>query len=113
LKKEIEEWLYSYLLKSPIPFRGKLKTDRATSFQAAVWEQLRAIPFGKTLSYGAIAQNIGHPKAARAVGSACGKNPFLMLIPCHRAIPSNGSIGGFALDVGIKKILLEFEQDNL
>ena len=67
-----------------------------TNFQKAVWEQLRKIPSGQTRAYKEIAILIGRPNSARAVANACGKNPLLFTIPCHRAIRSDGNIGGYS-----------------
>lgn len=68
----------------------------ATEFQQAVWTALRGIPPGATQSYGAIAQAIGRPGAARAVGQACGANPIPVLVPCHRVLAARGRMGGFS-----------------
>ena len=67
-----------------------------TNFQKAVWEQLRKIPLGQTRTYKEIAILIGRPNSARAVANACGKNPLFFTIPCHRAIRSDGNIGGYS-----------------
>jgi len=80
------------------------------SFSKKVWRQLAEIPFGRTQSYGEIASAVREPRAARAVGGACGRNRFLILIPCHRVIASDGSLGGFALDLNIKRQLLNHER---
>lgn len=77
-----------------------------TPFQQAVWQALRTIPKGETRSYQAIAAQINHPKAVRAVGSAVGKNPIIWLIPCHRVISKSGKLGGFRCGLVIKKALL-------
>lgn len=81
-----------------------------TDFQKSVWLALLQIPFGKTLSYKDIAKAIARPKSTRAVGTAVGKNPFLIIIPCHRVIKSDGSLGNFAYGKNIKKKLLEIEE---
>lgn len=81
---------------------------RGTEFQMAVWRELKKIPRGQTRTYGQIAAAVGRPKAARAVGSACGKNPIPVFIPCHRAVASNG-LGGFSGGLPWKKLLLELE----
>ena len=73
-----------------------------TNFQKKVWNEIKAIPKGTTKSYKQIAIAIGHPKAARAVANACGKNPNPIITPCHRVIASDGSIGGFSAPGGIK-----------
>ena len=67
-----------------------------TTFQKKVWQELLKIPIGETRSYKEIANAIGNSKAARAVANACGKNPYPIKIPCHRAIRSDGSIGGYS-----------------
>lgn len=79
-----------------------------TTFQQAVWDELKKIPRGQTRTYGAIAAAIGHPKAVRAVGSACGANPLPVFIPCHRVIAAGGP-GGFSSGLPWKKLLLELE----
>lgn len=80
-----------------------------TPFQQKVWKGLLSIPAGETLSYAALARGIGHPKAARAVGNACGKNPVLFLVPCHRVVANDGGLGGFSSGLPLKKLLLERE----
>jgi AraC family transcriptional regulator of adaptative response/methylated-DNA-[protein]-cysteine methyltransferase len=91
------------LAKIPLDIRG-------TVFQRKVWEQLRRIPAGETRSYREIARAIGAPKAVRAVGSACGANPVALVIPCHRALRADGTLGGYAWGLGRKKKLLEIEK---
>lgn len=80
-----------------------------TTFQKSVWQALLKIPYGETRSYKEIAKMIGNPKATQAVGTAVGKNPFLIIIPCHRVIKSDGSIGSFAYGKEIKEKLLKIE----
>jgi methylated-DNA-[protein]-cysteine S-methyltransferase len=80
-----------------------------TDFQKQVWQSLLTIPFGETRSYGQIAQHIGKPKAARAVGAANGRNPISIVIPCHRVIGSNGELTGFAGGLKAKAYLIEIE----
>lgn len=80
-----------------------------TPFQTAVWQALLQIPFGTTTSYGAIARQIGKPKAVRAVGAANGKNPIAIVIPCHRVIGKTGALTGYAGGVAIKQRLLQLE----
>ena len=80
-----------------------------TDFQKSVWKALLEIPYGQTSSYKQIANLIGNPKAVRAVGTACGNNPFLIIIPCHRIVKSDGSLGGFAYGSEVKKKLLKLE----
>jgi AraC family transcriptional regulator, regulatory protein of adaptative response / methylated-DNA-[protein]-cysteine methyltransferase len=81
-----------------------------TAFQQAVWAALRAIPPGETRTYGEIAAAIGRPGAVRAAGTACGDNVLAVLIPCHRVLRSDGSLGGYAYGVERKKKLLEREK---
>lgn len=81
-----------------------------TAFQAAVWEQLRAIRCGERVSYATIAQRCGRPRAARAVGAACGRNRLCLLVPCHRVVAADGSLGGFRWGLAIKERLLAAEQ---
>ena len=80
-----------------------------THFQQKVWQTLRNIPCGKTYSYKQIAEQIGSPKASRAIGMANNKNPILLLIPCHRVIGANGKLIGFAAGLEMKKYLLTLE----
>lgn len=99
-------------------FAGKLekfslKFDFAgTEFQKEVWEALATIPFGETRSYAQIAQQIGRPKAVRAVGAANGKNPISIIVPCHRVIGSNGKLTGFAGGLETKAALLKLESEK-
>jgi O-6-methylguanine DNA methyltransferase len=80
-----------------------------TRFQRAVWKQLLKIPAGKTISYGELARRVKNPKAARAVGTACGANPVPILVPCHRVLAGSGGLGGFGGGLKIKKALLKAE----
>jgi len=84
---------------------------KGTDFQKKVWDIVISIPFGGTVSYGAIATSLGNPKLNRAVGLANGANPIPIVIPCHRVIGSNGSLTGYAGGLEVKKILLNHEQD--
>ncbi len=80
-----------------------------SAFDVAVWNALMEIPFGTTVSYGEIARRIGKPSASRAVGGVVGRNPILIVIPCHRVIRSDGGLGGFSAGLDAKKILLHTE----
>ena len=82
---------------------------RGTDFQREVWSELLAIPAGSTRSYLDIAQAIKRPKATRAVAQACGANPVAVVVPCHRVVMSDGSIGGYSGLPGVKKALLAAE----
>jgi methylated-DNA-[protein]-cysteine S-methyltransferase len=83
---------------------------RGTEFQKRVWEQLTKIPYGQTRSYKDIAKALNQESASRAVGSANGQNPLSIIVPCHRVISSNGSLGGYAGGLGIKEALLSLEK---
>ena len=82
---------------------------QGTEFQREVWNQLLAIPVGTTRSYLDVAQAINRPKATRAVAQACGANPVAVVVPCHRVVMSDGSIGGYSGLPGVKKALLAAE----
>jgi methylated-DNA-[protein]-cysteine S-methyltransferase len=81
-----------------------------TEFQKKVWGELRKIPYGKTCSYRELAKKIKHEKACRAVGSANGKNPICIIVPCHRVIAADGSLGGYSGGLPNKTRLLEIEK---
>jgi len=83
-----------------------------TAFQKSVWALLRQIPRGTTITYGELARRVGNPKSVRAVAQACGANPILCLVPCHRVIGANGALTGFAAGIERKKWLLEREATN-
>ena len=83
-----------------------------TEFQRRVWKALLTIPYGQTRSYGQIAEQIGAPGAARAVGLANGHNPIAIIVPCHRVIGANGSLTGFGGGLGRKRTLLELEKQK-
>lgn len=83
-----------------------------TAFQRQVWKQLTKIPYGRTISYGQLAEDIGNPKAFRAVGLANGKNPIPVIVPCHRVIGKNGSLTGFGGGMAVKRFLLDLEHSQ-
>jgi AraC family transcriptional regulator of adaptative response/methylated-DNA-[protein]-cysteine methyltransferase len=88
-----------------------LPTDvKATAFQQRVWQQLRAIPYGETRTYREIAEHIGAPRAARAVGRACATNPVSVVVPCHRAVREDGGLGGYRWGINRKERLLAHER---
>jgi methylated-DNA-[protein]-cysteine S-methyltransferase len=82
---------------------------RGNPFELTVWEALQQIPYGETLSYGELATRIGHPDAARAVGSANGRNPIAVIVPCHRVIGADGSLTGYGGGLERKRLLLDLE----
>jgi AraC family transcriptional regulator of adaptative response/methylated-DNA-[protein]-cysteine methyltransferase len=93
------------LARLPLDIRG-------TVFQRRVWDELRRIPRGETRTYQEIARAIGAPEAVRAVGSACGANPVALVVPCHRAVRTDGGLGGYAWGLRRKKKLLELEKKS-
>ena len=105
------EQLEAYFNGERTQFDLKLNA-RGTQFQKQVWKELVTIPYGETICYGELARRIGNPSASRAVGSANGKNPISIIVPCHRVIGKNGSLTGFGGGLDVKKKLLEFEKRN-
>ncbi len=103
-EKQIKEYLDGTSKRFDLPLAAK-----GTEFQKTVWEALHRIPYGETRSYKQIAAMIGRPDAARAVGMANGKNPILLLTPCHRVVGSDGNLTGYAAGLEIKEKLLELE----
>jgi len=85
---------------------------KATAFQRQVWEHLRAIPYGQTVSYGDVAKALGKPGAVRAVGRACATNPVALVIPCHRVVREDKTLGGYRWGLDRKKKLLEHERQS-
>ena len=86
---------------------------RGGAFEQLVWAELLRIPYGETISYGEIAQRIGHPGKARAVGAANGRNPIAIVCPCHRVIGSDGALTGYAGGLETKRALLALESGAL
>lgn len=108
-KRQLEE----YFLGKRKKFRLKFDfNNHGTPFQRQVWQKLEQIPHGETWSYQKLAKSIDRPKAYRAVGSANGRNPLPIVIPCHRVITSDGKIGGYTGGVAIKQRLLRLEGHN-
>jgi AraC family transcriptional regulator of adaptative response/methylated-DNA-[protein]-cysteine methyltransferase len=98
-------------VEQPGPGSAAIPLDvHGTAFQYRVWEELRRIPHGETRSYGELAASLGNPKASRAVGGANGANHVAVLIPCHRVIASDGTLGGYAYGLAIKQELLRRER---
>jgi len=89
-------------------FSSNLDISWGTPFQILVWEKIMDIPYGQVITYKKLAEKLGKPNAARAVGNAVGANPIPIIIPCHRVVASNG-IGGYSCGIEIKKMLLELE----
>jgi AraC family transcriptional regulator of adaptative response/methylated-DNA-[protein]-cysteine methyltransferase len=96
-------------LAGKLPHIGLPLDIRATAFQRRVWEELRRIPVGDTLSYGEIARRVGRPGGAQAVGQACAANPVAVIVPCHRALRNDGELGGYRWGKRVKQALLAAE----
>ncbi|MDQ0429816.1 methylated-DNA-[protein]-cysteine S-methyltransferase [Planomicrobium stackebrandtii] len=91
-----------------------LPTDvQGTPFQQQTWQALKQIPYGQTLSYSEIAERIGRPSAVRAVATAIGANPLLIIVPCHRVIGKNGTMAGYRGGLAFKRLLLDLETQKL
>ena len=85
---------------------------RASAFQCRVWERLKGISPGNTMTYKEIAEDLGLPKGARAVGRACAENPVALLVPCHRVVRGDGALAGYRWGVERKRKLLEMEKKH-
>lgn len=105
---EVVTQLNEYFEGNRTDFQFKMNPE-GTYFQKKVWSELLKIPFGKTASYQEVTNNLGDPKAIRAVAKANGKNPLWIVVPCHRVIGSDGSLTGYAGGLWRKKWLLEHE----
>ncbi len=109
LEEKVQEWLEAYCNKKQPKIFVPFLIDQMPPYSGIVLEELSKIPFGTVLSYQELAMQSGNPKAARAVGSACARNPLPLFIPCHRVLTSTYSLGGFSCGLDIKKTLLSFE----
>ena len=105
----VKEEFHLYFQGMLKQFSCKLDLTSGTRFQQQVWRKLMTIPFGKTRSYQWLARSINRPKAFRAAGNANGKNPTPVIVPCHRVIRQNGSLGGFTGGTHLKQFLLDLE----
>lgn len=106
-KKQVMEYFEGKRSKFNVPLNPK-----GTKFMKAVWTALQDIPYGEVRTYKQIAEKVGNPNAARAVGMANHKNPIPIIIPCHRVIGSDEKLVGYALGIEMKKYLLEWEKKN-
>ncbi len=102
-KEHVAKW---FALKNDEPIRLHLA---GTEFQLAVWQRLLDIPLAQTSSYRVLAEQVGKPKAFRAVGTAVGQNPITFLVPCHRVLQSGGALGGYYWGLPLKQALLNWE----
>ncbi|MGD9852305.1 MAG: methylated-DNA--[protein]-cysteine S-methyltransferase [Nitrospirales bacterium] len=107
----VMEQLKAYFDGSRFGFHIPLNLE-GTPFQRRVWQALQRIPYGRTVSYGEIARQVGSPQASRAVGAANGQNPVSIIVPCHRVIGANGKLVGYGGGLPIKTALLELEQSR-
>lgn len=105
VKKELSE----YFEKGREEFTHGIGFNRGTDFDRKVWLTLKEVPYGETRTYKWLAERIGNPQAYRAVGQALSRNPIPIILPCHRIIESDGSIGGYSSGIDIKRRLLEIE----
>ena len=101
--------LTAYFQGAPTNFASLTLDPRGTPFQLRVWQELRRIPWGQTISYGELARRVGNPKDSRAVGQANAVNPIPLIVPCHRVIAADGSLGGYSSGPDRKHWLLRHE----
>ena len=102
--KEINEYLDHKRTDFTIPL-----APQGTDHQIKVWNELKKIPYSETRTYKELATSLGNPNASRAIGSACGKNPIMIIVPCHRVIGTNGKLTGYAGGIGVKEKLIDLE----
>ncbi|MEO6741408.1 MAG: methylated-DNA--[protein]-cysteine S-methyltransferase, partial [Chthoniobacteraceae bacterium] len=104
-RRQLEEYFAGTRQEFSIPLDAA-----GTEFQQSVWQTLRGIPYGATVSYGELARRIGNPRAVRAVGLANGRNPISIIVPCHRVIGADGSLTGYGGGLERKRFLLALEK---
>jgi methylated-DNA-[protein]-cysteine S-methyltransferase len=109
LIEAVKQELKAYFKGAPTDFSTLALDPWGTPFQLRVWQELRRIPRGQAISYKELAQRLGNPKASRAVGQANAVNPIPLIIPCHRVINANGSLGGYSSGPDRKRWLLRHE----
>lgn len=102
-------WIQAHLAGDDPPMDVPLSGALGTTFQRQVWQQVSRIPRGQVRTYAEIAQSLGRPQAARAVGAAIGRNPWLILVPCHRVVGQGGQLTGYAAGLARKQALLQLE----
>ena len=107
--EKVRSALMRYFNGEPESFSNIPLSPKGTAFQQAIWTALRQIPYGKTVSYGGLAESINNPKAVRAVGGAVGSNPISIIIPCHRVLGKKCEITGFGGGLPAKRFLLKLE----
>lgn len=106
---DLQEKLCRFFDGQPVAFDEPLDMSGATDFQRRVWEVVRRIPRGQTMTYGQVARRAGSPRAARAVGQAMARNPWPVIVPCHRVVGHGGRLTGFGGGLTMKRRLLEME----
>ena len=111
LFRQVRSWLDSYFAGDAPAADFPIAPD-GTGFQQVVWQRLLRIPYGHTVTYGAIAREISPTMSAQAVGGAVGRNPISIIIPCHRCIGAKGQLTGYAGGLEIKKWLLHHEEET-
>jgi len=108
-KKQLLEYFCGKRKTFDLPL--KFPAD-ASAFRLKIWQNMARIPYGKTLTYGGLAAKAGNEKAARACGGACNKNPFMIVVPCHRVVGGSVNLTGYAGGLNVKKYLLDFENGD-
>ena len=109
---QMSEYLEGKRTSFSLPMSYKGASSAASGFSGRVMENMARIPYGQTMSYSSLAAVSGNPKAARAVGMVCNRNPLAILIPCHRVTGRDGSLTGYAGGLAIKRFLLELERNR-
>ena len=109
---QTKAWLVDYFLGKNPDVHDLPLSPAGTAFQQRVWEILLTVPYGQTITYGAIAGQLGENMSAQAVGQAVGKNPISIIIPCHRVLGAKGQLTGYAGGVEKKKFLLAIEKQH-
>ena len=109
---DLPERMGLYFEGKRIEFKDPIDIEGATEFQKRIWDSVRRIPYGTTISYSRLAQMAGNYKLARATGNALARNPVPIVVPCHRVIASNNKLGGFSGGLEMKKYLLELEASD-
>ncbi|KAM3112808.1 bifunctional DNA-binding transcriptional regulator/O6-methylguanine-DNA methyltransferase Ada [Phormidesmis sp. 146-33] len=112
---DLQAWIQTFVsyLSGSLPLPELPCDVRATAFQIRVWQALRQIPIGTTITYSDLAIAIGQPTSIRAVASACARNPIALLVPCHRVVPKTGGLGGYRWGVSRKQALLDLEKQYM
>jgi O-6-methylguanine DNA methyltransferase len=110
IEKLIHFWIEEYLRRREPKVALPLDFSSLSHFTKRILQAIRSIPFGSVASYKDIGERVGHPNAARVIGNICHRNRFSLVIPCHRIIKSDGTLGGFSCGLDLKRKILEFER---